>query len=100
MPGLYVVLVRDSACSPRPFRPLYFGESQEVWTRASAAHEKCGDWRRAAGFLTPLYRSVCLLPGWTLSQRRAAESALIATYGTTCNERLSIDFGALHRRVL
>lgn len=100
MPGLYVVLVRDSACSPRPFRPLYFGESQDVWARASGTHEKCGDWRLAAGLFTPLYRAVCSLPGWSLSKRRAAESALIASYGTPCNERLSIDFASLRRRVL
>ena len=46
LPGLYVVLVRDPGWDPRPFRPLYFGESQGVWGRATAAHEKCGDWRR------------------------------------------------------
>ncbi len=98
LPGLYVVLVHDPTWRPRPFRPLYFGESQGVWTRATWAHEKCVDWRQAAGLMTPLYRSVCLLPGWTVSQRRSAESALIAAYGPPCNERLSVDLGALLRR--
>lgn len=95
LPGLYAVLVRDPAWGPRPFRPLYFGESQGVWTRVTAAHEKCVDWRRVAGPLAPLYRSVCLLPGWNSSERRMAESALVTAYTPPCNERLSVSLGTL-----
>ena len=95
--GLYVVLVRDPAWGPRPFRPLYFGESQGVAARVTAAHEKWPDWRREAGILTPLYKAVCLLPGWSPAQRRRAESALIAEYIPPCNERLSASISALLR---
>ena len=95
LPGLYVVLAYDSNWTPRPFRPLYFGESHDPWGRANAEHEKYESWRAAAGVIAPLYRGLCLLPGSTRSQRQAAESALIAEYSPPCNERLSVSLGAL-----
>ena len=95
LPGLYAVLVSDAGWRPRPFRPLYFGESDCVWGRATAAHEKYASWRAEAGMIAPLYRALCLLPGWTRSQRQTAESALIAEYNPRCNERLSVSLAAL-----
>lgn len=89
LPGLYVILVRDVGWSPRPFRPLYFGESAAVLSRATVAHEKYPSWRTEAGLFVPVYRALCSLPGWTRSERKVAESALISEYNPPCNDRLS-----------
>ena len=94
-PGLYVVLVRDQSWRPRPFRPLYFGESEGVWQRATSAHENCKSWRAQAGPFQPVYRALCPLPGWTRAQRQLAESALIATFQPPCNDRLSRSLAVL-----
>jgi hypothetical protein len=97
--GLYVVLAFDPAAAPRPFRPLYFGESGDIRSRATGQHENHPAWCRSAGVGMPLYRAVCALPGWPLHQRRAAESALIRMYQPPCNERLSlalVGLGARH----
>jgi len=94
-PGLYVVLVHDSNWQPRPFRPLYFGESDGVWQRATGAHENCDSWRARGGLFEPVYRALCPLPGWTRVQRQLAESALISAYQPPCNDRLSRSLGAL-----
>jgi hypothetical protein len=94
-PGLYVVLVYDLAWSPRPFRPLYFGESDNINSRASGTHENHSAWCREAGTHTPLYRALCPLPGWSKTQRQQMESALIANYNPPCNQKLSFDFSRL-----
>jgi hypothetical protein len=93
--GLYVVLVADAGWRPRQFRPLYFGESDGIWMRATGNHENAESWRRQAGLFAPLYRALCPLPGWTRQQRQTAESALIAEFKTPCNERLSVSLAAL-----
>ena len=35
-PGLYAVIAYDPGWRPLPFRPLYFGESEDIWSRATA----------------------------------------------------------------
>lgn len=92
--GLYVILVPDSTCSPRPYRALYFGESDNINGRACGTHENWSAWCRHAG-TSALYRALCPLPGFTKIQRQLAESLLITKYGTPCNDRLSFDFARL-----
>lgn len=94
-PGLYVILMRDGRWTPRPFQPLYFGESDSAWSRANADHENYPSWRARAGLIAPLYRAVCMMPGQTRSERQAAESILISTYNPPCNERLSVSLTSL-----
>jgi hypothetical protein len=55
-PGLYVVMVFDASWSPLPYRPLYFGESENMRSRATRAHEKYASWKREGGTAT-LYRA-------------------------------------------
>ncbi len=95
--GLYVVLVRDSGWRPRPFRPVYFGESDGIWRRSTAIHEKWPAWVRHADMSRILYRALHAMPSSTRAERQAAESALIMEYKTPCNERLSMSLGALAR---
>lgn len=94
-PGVYAVLVFDPTCTPRPFRPVYFGESDNIHGRAAGTHENQSSWRAEAGTNTPLYRALCPLPGLTKAQRQQVESLLIAKYSTPCNQKLSFDFARL-----
>ena len=94
-PGLYAILVPDPTCRPRPYRPVYFGESDNINHRATPTHESHSSWRLKAGSFTPLYRALCPLWGLTKTQRQQAESLLIATYNPPGNDRLSCNFGGL-----
>jgi excinuclease UvrABC nuclease subunit len=94
-PGLYAILVYDPSCTPRPYRVLYFGESENIQTRATSNHENYSHWRTQAGPLARIYRSVHPLSSSTKLQRQQVESALIAKYKPKCNERLSFDFALL-----
>jgi hypothetical protein len=93
--GLYAILVYDPSCTPRPYRVLYFGESENIQTRATGTHENYSHWRAQAGPLARICRSLCPLSSATKLQRQQAESALIAKYQPPCNERLSFDFAPL-----
>ena len=95
-PGLYVVMISDATWQPMPYRPLYFGESDRIWNRATSAHENFAGWKREAGTAT-LYRAFHHMTGSTRTQRQAVESALIARYNTPCNERLSFGLEVLMR---
>ncbi len=93
-PGLYVVLVYDARWQPLPYRPLYFGESDQIWSRATPSHEKYDSWKREGGTAT-LYMAFHNMSGSTRLQRQARESALIAHYNPPCNEKFSFDFTRL-----
>ncbi len=93
--GLYAILVYDPSYTPRPFRVLYFGESENIQTRATGTHENLSRWRTQAGPVTQIYRSLCPLSSATKLERQQVESALIANYTPPCNERLSFDFTRL-----
>ena len=93
--GVYVILVFDDHWRPKPYRPLYFGESEDLWNRTTVAHEKYVSWQVHAGTVTSLYRAFYPLPGSTRSQRQAVESTLIAQYNPPCNERLSVSLASL-----
>ncbi len=94
-PGLYVILVFDERCSPRSYRAIYFGESDNIEARATGTHENHSSWCAEAGTGRQLYRAVSPMPGANKTQRQQAESLLIAEYGTPCNQKLSYDFGRL-----
>ena len=64
--GIVAVLAHDPAWSPRPFRPLYFGEFGN-------------DFRRIAG-TAPLLVAVLPMPYSTSAQRRALRDDLISGY--------------------
>lgn len=93
--GIYVILTDDIGATPRPFRALYFGESENLWGRATAAHENYPAWSQAAGIFRRLYRAFHLMHGSTQRQRQAVETALIAAYKPPCNQKFSIDLSTL-----
>ena len=43
--GLYVIFAYDVGWTPKPYRPLYFGESHRIQSRATSEHEKHLSWR-------------------------------------------------------
>jgi len=83
--GLYAVLVFDPACSPRPYRVIYFGQGGDLSSRVTTAHEKYSAWYAAAGGHANLYVAFHWLPTSTESQRVSAESALVREYKPQCN---------------
>jgi len=91
-PGLYVVLAYDAGWRPLPYRPLYFGESDNIWSRATPSHENYESWKGESRTAT-LYRAFHYMTGSTRAERQARESALIAHYNPPCNQRLSFDLG-------
>ena|SRR5271166_232807 len=93
--GVYVILTDDITSTPRPFRALYFGESENLWGRATATHENYPAWQRAAGTFGNLYRAFHLMSGSTQHQRQMVETALISGYNPPCNDRFSFDFTKL-----
>jgi excinuclease UvrABC nuclease subunit len=85
--GIYAILVSDATWTPRPFRVIYFGESNNLGNRISTAHEKYIDWtREAAG--SQLYVAYHVTIGMTDAQRRDAECVLINQYQPVCNVRM------------
>lgn len=83
--GIYAVLVVDSACRPRPFRALYFGETHDFSQCLTAGHERISDWTAGAGGVANLYVAFCPTPLLKEQQRRWAQNDLIARYRPTCN---------------
>jgi hypothetical protein len=82
--GIYVITAPSTDWSPRPFRPLYFGQAGNLKTRLTWAHEKCSDWIEEARGL-PIYGSYYLALGRTEEQRIAIEEEFIAHYCPPCN---------------
>jgi hypothetical protein len=86
--GIYAILVPDAGCSPRQFRPVYFGESSNLNGRVSTSHEKYNDWvRAAAGSQLYLAHHATIL--MNDQQRRDAECELINHYRPECNDRIN-----------
>ena len=96
VPGLYVIMIADPSCSPRPFRALYFGQSEDMYGRANSNHENFLKWCGAANGCV-LYVSFCAMIGSTKEQRETAETALIDKYNPACNEKRSVSLDWLWR---
>lgn len=86
--GLYAILVPDASSSPRPFRVLYFGETQNLMNRLTQQHEKFAEWKREAGGST-LYVAFHAMFGGTDQQRKDAERELINAYKPPCNVQMA-----------
>ena len=94
-PGVYAILTVDPDVKPRPFRVLYFGESEDIGSRATSTHESYSSWQREAGPNGKLYRALYWMLESTQKQRQVVESTLIEAYTPPCNQRLSFDFSKL-----
>ena len=96
--GIYVMLVPDSRGTPRPFRVLYIGESDNLSRRVTRQHEKFEHWtREAAG--SQLYFAFHNTMGMSDLQRRDAECELINHYGPPCNTKSISPFRPALRKI-
>lgn len=99
VPGLYAIMLFDSTCNPRPFRVIYFGQSDNIYYRASKTHENYEDWCKAAG-RNSLYVSFYEMLGSTELQREIDETTLIDTYKPICNDKRSVNLEAMVQTLL
>jgi len=84
--GVYVILVPDANCTPKPFRPIYFGEAGNFSERGFPTnHHKWSAWVNNAGNPVDLFVATYTMAGSTPEQRRAIESGLCDTYAPACN---------------
>lgn len=93
LPGLYAILVLDLSRTPRPYRPIYFGKAEDLAARVVRSHEKCDEWRRAAGTGT-LYVAYDSMPNTSNWERASVEERLIKYYAPECNRTFN-PFGGL-----
>jgi hypothetical protein len=83
--GIYVILVPDEVCKPRPFREIYFGQTKDCSERGFPdSHHKSLDWKLVARGRR-LFVAVHLMPRSTEPQRCAVETELCAAYKPRCN---------------
>jgi hypothetical protein len=90
LPGLYVDMVQDPTWSPKRLRPVYFGQSDDIYGRATPNHEKFLSWCVAANG-NVLYVSYSPMFGSCKADREAAETVLIEKYAPACNQKLSMN---------
>lgn len=83
--GLYAILVPDFSWEPRSFRPIFFGEADDLAMRIGYLHKRYGDWCRAAAG-SNLYVAICEMPGASEEERRAATAELMQVFHPACNE--------------
>jgi hypothetical protein len=83
--GVYVIVVSDPAWEPRPYRPIYFGEAEDLAGTVAASHEKSDSWRYAAGAENGIYVAYHLMVG-SNAERTAFKEKLIREYRPACNE--------------
>ena len=88
-PGVYAMLVVDAACSPRPFRVLYFGKATNLGARVVRSHEKYPEWSWAASGAGQLYVAYHCMPNTSDWERAAVEESLIKHYAPVCNKTLN-----------
>jgi hypothetical protein len=87
-PGVYVILASSAIWTPRQYRPIYFGETEDFSKRVGTAHEHYSDWQRAAGSAR-LY----VAHHWMFEakdQRLRVERALIDWYQPPVNGSASL----------
>jgi hypothetical protein len=85
--GLYAILVADYSWWPRPYRVLYFGESDNLAKSVNSKHEKYNEWLREASG-APLLVAIHTTPRQKAQKRKDAASELISALQPPCNQQL------------
>ena len=94
--GVYAIVVSDPSWQPRPYRPIYFGEAEDLAGRLTASQERLEEWRRAADAAGPLYVAYHLMSG-SEADRAAFKESLIQEYRPEGNETPSDSPGSAER---
>lgn len=84
--GIYAILVQDPTSRSKPYKVIYFGESEDMSERGFfKSHYRYDRWIREAGKETEIYISVFPMPGSTPQLRQGIEAFLIKYYRPSCN---------------
>lgn len=84
--GIFAILVQDPASRSRPYKAIYFGESENLTEHGFFKnHHRYDCWVREAGSAADLYISVFSLSDSTPEIRQGIQSFLIKYYHPVCN---------------
>lgn len=84
--GIYAILVQDPTSRSKPYKAIYFGESEDMSERGYLkSHHRYDCWIREVGIETDLYISVFPMPDSTPEIRQGVEAFLIKYYQPACN---------------
>jgi hypothetical protein len=84
--GIFAILVQDATSRSKPYRAIYFGESENLSEPGFfRSYHRYDCWVREAGNETDLYVSVFPTPGSTPELRQGIKDFLIKYYQPACN---------------
>ena len=95
LPALYCFSVVDSSWAPKPFRPVYFGETNNSASKIDLRHAAIERWQLMGRNVNELYVSVYYVPYVPEIARRHAETVLIEKFRTSLNGSLLASEGRL-----
>ncbi|MGD8538922.1 MAG: hypothetical protein PVI66_09405 [Candidatus Aminicenantes bacterium] len=84
--GIFAILVQDPTSKSRPYKPIYFGESENLSEHGFfRSYHRYDCWIREAGNETDLYISVFPTPGSPPELRQGIKAFLVKYYQPSCN---------------
>jgi hypothetical protein len=84
--GIYAIVVPDAGVRPRPYRPIYFGQTIDFALKGfPGSHALFKQWVKAGKRKDSLYISIHVMPGADENQRRLVEKDMIAKFHPACN---------------
>lgn len=87
MAGIYAILMDDPSCTPVPFRPIYFGETDDMSEPGLIQHHPLHDcWYKQTGSVYRLHIAVSEMPESSTAERQRMQTELIKHYRPICNE--------------
>jgi hypothetical protein len=86
-------MIADSTSRPKPYKAIYFGQSDDIYERASLRHENYSKWSTAASGGS-IFVSYYPMPNSSKEDREKVETLLIEKYNPSCNAKRSVDLSA------
>ncbi len=84
--GIFAILVKDPKSKSKPYKAIYFGESENLSEHGFFKnHYRYDRWVREAGSAADLYISVFPLPDSSPVIRQSIQAFLIKYYHPVCN---------------
>ena len=85
--AIYAILVDDPSCTPVPFRPIYFGETDDLSAPGLIQRHPLHDcWYKQTGSVYRLYIAIFDMAESSLAERQQVQTELIKRYRPICNE--------------
>ncbi len=89
--ALYAILVADDSSASFPFRPIYFGQTENLaQSHFFESHPRYADWVREAGSEQDLFVATYLCAGMTGQYREFVEGMLVREYAPACNSLATV----------